>query len=94
MTIYMTYMNATAFYKNHTVDKILYYDDIPIPPGMSESPRLPVEWSLNSIGYEAVRKALGGTLKLGTRADVSVRIGEFEEDIWVQFNGIGAKVRV
>lgn len=93
-TIYLTHMNATAFYHEDIVGKILYDGDIAIPPGISESPRLPVEWNFDSVGYEVIKKSLGGTLKLSTRAKVGVRIGKFEERLSVEFRGIGAKVRV
>lgn len=46
------------------------------------------------MGYEAIKRALGGTLKLSTKATVGCRIGQFEETIWFEGHGIGAKVRI
>lgn len=87
-------MNASAFYKDSNVGDIDYDTPFPVPPGLSYSPRLPVDWSLGSIGYEALRKAIGGQLKLSAKADVGVRIGRWEETVWYQGGGIGAKVRL
>jgi len=92
--IYITSINATAFYKEDEVGKIIYDLPFAVPPGLSTSPKLPVEWSLGSVGYDAVRKALGGQLKIRAEATVGVRIGEWEERIWYKGKGIGAKVRL
>ncbi len=93
--MYITHMDATAFYK-HTepIGTILYDLPFAVPPGISETPRLPVDWSLDSVGYEAVKSALGGHLKLDTRANVGVRIDRFQEEIWFEARGIGSKVRL
>lgn len=58
------------------------------------SPRLPVEWSLGSVGYDAVKRALGGSLRLGAVADVGVGVGEWRERVWFVGGGIGARVRI
>lgn len=94
-TIYITYINATAFY-NHTdpVGDIIYDLPIAVPPGATQTPRLPVDWSLGSVGYEAVKQALGGTLKLDAKATVSVRIGRWQETVWFIGGGIGAKITI
>jgi len=93
-TMYITSLNATAFYDGQPSGKILYDLPFAVPPGLSESPRLPVAWSLGSVGYGAIRKALGGTLKLSAFAVVGVRIGEWRESIWFQGGQIGANVRL
>ena len=94
-TIYITHINATALY-NHTepVGKIDHDLPFAVPPGATTSPRLPVEWSIGSVGYAAVRDALGGTLKLDAKATVSVRVGAWEEKVWYEGHGIGAHVKV
>jgi len=93
-TIYIEHINATAFY-NHTdpVGKILHNLPFKVPPGISQTPKLPVEWSLDSVGYEKVREALGGGLKLDAEATVGVRLGQWSEEVWFVGGGIGAKVR-
>ena len=93
-TMYITSMNATAFYEGHPAGKIIYDLPFAVTPGLSESPRLPVDWSFGSMGYEAIRKAIGGTLKLKAFAWVGVRIGSWEEYIWFQGREIGANVRL
>ncbi|KAI9723472.1 MAG: hypothetical protein M1828_004202 [Chrysothrix sp. TS-e1954] len=80
-TLYLTHVNATAFYHGDAVGTIDYDEPLEVPPGSTETPRLPVEWSLSSVGYDAVKQALGGMLKLSAKANVSVRIGEYEDKI-------------
>ncbi len=93
--LYITYINATAFY-NHTdpVGTILYDLPFAVPPGITQSPRLPVNWGLGSVGYEALKSALGGTLKLDAKAVVGVKIGRWSQRVWYQGGGIGAHVRL
>lgn len=102
--LYITYINATALYQGSKPDdepepvgNIIDYD-VPFavaPHGVPvTSPRLPVDWSLGSVGYDAVRGALGGSLKLACEALVGVRIGKWEERIMFKGKGIGAKVRL
>ncbi|CAN9375639.1 unnamed protein product [Alternaria alternata] len=93
-TMYITSMDATAYYEGHTAGKIVYDLPFAVPPGLSESPRLPVDWSFGSLGYQAIKRALGGQLKLSAFAYVGVRIGEWREDIWFQGGKIGANVRL
>ncbi len=93
-TLYIEHVNATAFY-NHTepVGQIVYDDSLPVPPGASETPKLPVEWSWDSVGLDKLREAMGGTLLLDARAVVGVRIGNWKEVVWYVGRGIGAHVR-
>jgi hypothetical protein len=93
-TMYITNMNATAFYEGHPSGRIQYDLPFAVPPGLSVSPRLPVDWSFGSIGYEAIKKALGGELKLSAFAEVGVRIGQWREQLWYKGGSIGAKVRL
>ncbi|KAF1960209.1 hypothetical protein CC80DRAFT_405150 [Byssothecium circinans] len=93
-TLYITNLNATAYHDGHPSGKILYELPFAVPPGLSETPRLPVDWSLGSIGYDAIKKALGGTLKLSAYADVGIRIGSWTEQVWFQGGNIGANVRL
>ncbi|MCJ1307456.1 hypothetical protein MMC25_001102 [Agyrium rufum] len=94
-TITITDIDATAFY-NHTepVGQILYDLPFAVPPGASRSPKLPVDWSPNSVGYEAIKQALGGSLKLDAVAEVGISIGNWRQNVWFRGGGIGAKVRI
>lgn len=58
------------------------------------TPRLPVDWDLGGVGYEAVRRALGGRLKLSATATVGVGVGEWREVVKFEGGGIGAQVRL
>ncbi|KAI1978726.1 hypothetical protein LOZ51_005574 [Ophidiomyces ophidiicola] len=94
-TLFITSINATALY-NHTspVGQIQYDSPFPVPPGSSKTPRLPVEIDFSGAGYEALKKALGGTLKIDSIADIGIKLGEYIETISYWGKGIGAKVRL
>jgi hypothetical protein len=92
--MYITNLNATSYYDGHPSGKILYDTPFAVPPGLSETPRLPVDWSLGSVGYEAIKKALGGKLELSAFAYVGVRIGQWREQVWYKGGKIGANVRL
>ncbi|POR34139.1 Uncharacterized protein TPAR_05681 [Tolypocladium paradoxum] len=92
-TVHIEYINATAFY-NHTepVGQILHDEPFDAPPGLSQTPRLPVEWSASHVGFDKLKEALGGSLKLDALADVTVRLGNWVETVKYEGQGIGAKV--
>lgn len=81
---------------NHTepVGTINYRQPFAVPPGVSQTPRLPVDLDLNGVGYDAVRRALGGTLQMDAEAKVGVRIGEYSTLVFYRGKGIGAKIRI
>lgn len=98
-TVFIERINATAVYKGDEVGTIEYDLPFAVPPVNSDgkgapTPRLPVDWSLGSVGYDAVKNALGGTLRMEAVADVSVRIGKFRETVWFKGKGIGAGIRL
>ncbi|KAL8784674.1 MAG: hypothetical protein Q9213_003844 [Squamulea squamosa] len=92
-SLWITSVSATASYNNTPVGAIEYEVPFKVPPGASDTPRLPVDWSLGSIGHDAVKKALGGTLKVEAEAKVHVRIGRWTEQVWFVGKGIGARVK-
>ncbi|KAL7624362.1 hypothetical protein AAE478_005926 [Parahypoxylon ruwenzoriense] len=94
-TLYLDFVNATAFY-NHTdpVGRIVYDMPFSAPPGKSQTPRLPVTWSLDSVGYDAIKKAIGGKLKLDAYVDVDMRLGNWQESLWYEGKGIGASIQL
>lgn len=65
-----------------------------MPPGVSTSPRLPVDWTLGGVGYEALRAAVGGRLRLDAVAEVGVGVGAWRQRVWFVGRGIGAGVRL
>ncbi|PMB73319.1 hypothetical protein BM221_000740 [Beauveria bassiana] len=94
-TIHIQHITATAFY-NHTepIARIEHSEEFDVPPGLSETPRLDVQWSLESVGYGKLREALGGSLRLDALAQITMRIGQWIETVQYQGRGIGAKVRL
>jgi hypothetical protein len=94
-TMFMEAINATAIY-NHTdvIGTINYSYPFAIPPGVSESPRLPVEWDSSKFGYERLKEAIGGRLRVGAYAEVDCRIGRWRQNVWFEGQGIGANVRL
>jgi len=101
-SLLITHLNATAHYRpepdaeSNEVGSILYepFPPMIVAPGESRSPRLPVTWDLGGVGYKAVRRALGGTLKLEARAIVGVGIGRWRERVWFVGRGVGVGVRL
>ncbi|KAF4551677.1 Hypothetical protein D9617_12g035650 [Elsinoe fawcettii] len=94
-TLYITSINATALYKGDNVGHIDYDEPFAVPPTVPiVTPSLPVDWSLGSVGYDAIRHAVGGSLKLAAEAVVGVKLGRWEEQIWYKGKGIGAKIRL
>ncbi|KAI9889885.1 MAG: hypothetical protein M1814_004720 [Vezdaea aestivalis] len=93
-TLYITRINATALY-NHTepVGGILYDTPFAVPPGSITTPALPVDWSLGSVGFNAIKSALGGSLKLDAFAHVGVKVDNWSDEIWFKGEGIGAEIR-
>ncbi|KAL8853207.1 MAG: hypothetical protein Q9221_001941, partial [Calogaya cf. arnoldii] len=91
-TLWITSVSATASYNNTPIGGIEYDVPFKVPPGASDTPRLPVGWSLGSIGHDAVKKALGGKLKVEAEAKVGVKIGKWKEKVWFKGEGIGARV--
>ncbi|KAL7923011.1 hypothetical protein ACQKWADRAFT_290963 [Trichoderma austrokoningii] len=94
-TIHIEMINATAYY-NHTepVGHILYEKPFDAPPGVTETPRLPVTWSAESIGYDKLIDAMDGSLKLDASANATIRIGNWIETVHYEGRGIGARVRL
>ncbi|KAG8527947.1 uncharacterized protein KY384_006863 [Bacidia gigantensis] len=94
-SLFVTHLNATAFY-NHTepVGSILYDLPFEVPPGISESPNLPVDWDLAGVGYQGLKDAVGGRLKLDAKANANIKIDNWEQDLWVLGRGIGAHIRL
>lgn len=98
-TVFISSINATAIYQGDDVGQILYDLPFAVPPVNDEgegveTPRLPVDWSLGSVGFEAVKNALGGTLRMEAVAEVGVRIGRWREGVWFRGGGIGASIRL
>lgn len=92
-------LNATAFYDGEPAGEILYEEPMGVLPVEETeggegwvTPRLPVRWRVGSVGYGAIRKALGGRLRLGAYAEVRVRVGEWREGIWFRGGGLGVRV--
>lgn len=94
-TVYIDHINATAYY-NHTepIGQIISDEPFSAPPGLSQTPRLPVEWSPSRVGYGKLKEALGGKLKLDAVADVTIRMGNWAEKVRYEGKGIGAKVAI
>ncbi|EAS33059.3 uncharacterized protein CIMG_04083 [Coccidioides immitis RS] len=94
-TLFITSVHATALYNSTSpVGRIQYNSPFPVPPGVSITPRLPVELDFGGAGYEALKKALGGSLEIDAVADIGVKLGEYMDTISYWGKGIGAKVRL
>lgn len=95
----ITHINATASYKGARVGQIVYDEPFEVEPvdqfgGGSLTPRLPVDWETGGVGWDAVRRALGGRLKIAAEAVVSIGIGEWSlNGVWFEGHGLGVGVR-
>lgn len=91
--ITVTRLNASALHDLTQLGRIFYDLPFEIPPGASTSPALPVDWSFGHVGYDEVKKALGGTLRVEAKAEISVRLGRWREEVWYEGKGLGARIR-
>lgn len=84
-------LNGTASYNGSTLGVLSYESKgvgFRIKPGLdglTTSPRIPVEWSLDSIGFEEMKKALGGDLKFTAAAHCTLKLGKYQ--MRVLYNG-------
>ncbi|KIX04571.1 uncharacterized protein Z518_05441 [Rhinocladiella mackenziei CBS 650.93] len=92
VALYVTSVAAAAYYNGTEVGTIDWDYPFAIEPGENLTPRLPVEWGSNALG--TIREALGGTLTLDAKANVGVRIDEWNEQVWYEGHGLGAKIRL
>lgn len=92
VALYVTSIAATAFYNDTEVGTIDWEYPFAIEEGETVTPKLPVVWGSNALG--TIRDALGGTLALDAKANVGVRIGEWNERVWYEGHGLGAKIRL
>lgn len=53
-----------------------------------------MELDLSGAGYDAVKDALGGTLKIDAVANIGVKLGEYLDTLYYKGKGIGARVRL
>ena len=90
--LYITSISASAFYNGTEVGTIDWTYPFLVEKGLSTTPKLPVNWNADAL--EAVRDAIGGTLRLDAKADVGVRVGRWQEKVWYEGSGIGAKIRL
>ncbi|OQE36326.1 hypothetical protein PENCOP_c012G04621 [Penicillium coprophilum] len=94
-SILITSIDATAYYeKNEPIGRINNREPFEVPPGVSKSPRLPVDLDIGGVGYDALRKALGQSLEMDAAAKVGVLIGNYMDVILYHGKGIAAKVRI
>ncbi|PYH47482.1 uncharacterized protein BP01DRAFT_363894 [Aspergillus saccharolyticus JOP 1030-1] len=95
-TIEITSVDAQALYQAEDeeaeVGSIDYRIPFPVPPGVSVTPRMPVDLKLGGIGYDALKRALGGSLKLDAVAKVGVQIEHYRD--WVKYHGKGIKAKL
>lgn len=91
----ITSLNASAYLHNTSIllGHIHYHSPFSIPPGVSQSPKLPVQWNLDDVGYDTVKKALGGKLRVRAEAEVGVGVGEWREVVMYEGKGVGVTVR-
>ncbi|KAK6499204.1 hypothetical protein TWF506_003832 [Arthrobotrys conoides] len=93
-TIFISNISGVATHNGTALGMLDYGYQIAIPPGLSETPKLPVQWTLRGVGYDILVKAAGGILKIDAKAECNVRIGRWEERLKFHGSGIGAHVHL
>ncbi|KAF9360638.1 hypothetical protein BGX34_007660 [Mortierella sp. NVP85] len=101
-------INGTASYKGHPLGRILVdfehdYHTRPIlipandhkdeSSGYTKTPKLPVVFDFSSVAYEALRRALGGSLEVDIVCHIKTKVGNM--GMWVDYtkNGVSTRVR-
>lgn len=91
----MTSIHAVAFYEeDEPIGKINWNYPFQLPTGLSRTPRLPIDLMVGGGAYDALRRALGQSLKLNTVARIGVQLGEYHDMILYKGKGIDANVRI
>ncbi len=110
-SIVITELRANATYHGSQVGKLTYDYPITLRgDGKStETTRLPVAWSFggmgksskqdtyhtNVLGFEAVKRALGGTLKVNATAVCQVAVGSMNRfTMHLELKEVGASVKI
>ncbi|KAI5778198.1 hypothetical protein EDC01DRAFT_622872 [Geopyxis carbonaria] len=78
-------LDGTAKYNGTVLGSISYNIPFPIHPGRlggTITPRFPVKWKLGSIGYEAMKRALGGSLEVHGEANCQMTIDDYFIDVF------------
>jgi hypothetical protein len=96
-SIIINTLDGVAIYNGSTIGTINYERKFLIGPGERGStltPKFPVDWNFGGVGYGAMRKAIGGQLKIYAQAQCNLSIGNLRME--VLYNGsdpVGAHVR-
>jgi hypothetical protein len=96
MGITLNSLGANATYDGEIIGTITEPDfDFPVLPGnegYTMTDKVPVE--VGSVGYDVIRRALGGELMVDAVADVVATIGKWRGRIRYYGQGLGASVRL
>ncbi|KAJ5614311.1 hypothetical protein N7528_007965 [Penicillium herquei] len=93
-SITITSIHAVAFYKeDEPVGRINHQEPFNIPPGVSQTPRLPIDLVLGGGAYDALRRALGRSMAMDTVAKVGIKIGDYENVVVYRGKGIEASIK-
>ncbi|KAF9583308.1 hypothetical protein BGW38_009782, partial [Lunasporangiospora selenospora] len=97
--ITVLYLNATASFKDEPLGHVLvdFERDASTPKpiiipandhqnetsGYTKTPRLPASFYMSSVGYEALKRALGGTLEVDVDCHIKAKVGAMI--MWVDY---------
>lgn len=94
-SITITSIEATAYYEgDEPLGRIKYYEPFDVPPGISQTPRIPVDLILGGVGYDALRKALGQSLEMDAVAKIGIKVLQYTDIVLYRGKGIAANVRL
>lgn len=91
-------LNGIAKYNDSILGSISHNNPFSIHPGRfggTVTPRFPVQWKLGSVGYEAMKRAMGGSLDVHGEANCQVTIYDFAMDVFYNSSDpVQARIRL
>lgn len=86
-------VSCRAVYEGELLALVEGSDLILIPPGVYQTPRIPIQIS-KGLGADILRKAINGELQVEVVANLEARIGSFSSDLIYNGRGLTATIKL
>ncbi|EWC45724.1 hypothetical protein DRE_05061 [Drechslerella stenobrocha 248] len=93
-TLHIVGRVGVASYNGTILGTLNYTYQFAVPPGVSETPKLPVQLNLSGSGYKFLWDARGGMLQIDATAQCNIKLDRWEERLDFEGRGIGAHIRM
>lgn len=90
----ITIIEGKASHDGVTLGYVSGETHVTIPPGVSDTPGIPVTVARTGMGADILRKALNGELDVTTQALVKIGVGEFELTVLYEGAGMNTNIRL